>query len=284
MFDQAQALRNNTLTNDVRIIMVTSGKGGVGKSIIAANIAVLLAKTGKSVLLFDADVGFANSDILLGVTPKNTLKDFFLNKKDLRDIVYPTKYGVWLLSSGADVQDIVVFKSESKNRLFGDFLRFAQSMDYIIIDTGTSMSYFDELRGLYEVIDSLILVTTGEPTALMNTYTIAKLMAMRGITPEVHVVVNMAKNIRSARRVLERFVMVLERFAGIDVTEQHIMLFDNSVKNSVVNQIPLVEHSARSQPSLCIRRITNMILKSEELGVGKFGFVEKIKSIFGIGG
>jgi len=284
MFDQAQALRNSTLTNDVKIVMVTSGKGGVGKSIVAANMAVLLAKTGKSVLLFDADVGFANSDILLGVTPKNTLKDFLLNKKDLREIIYPTKYGVWLLSSGADVQDIIVFKNESKNRLLGDFLKFAQSMDYIVIDTGASMSYFDELRGMYEVTDNLILVTTCEPTSLMNTYTVAKLMAIRGITPEVHVVVNMVKNVRSARKILERFVMVLERFAGIDVAEQHIMLLDETVKKSVNNQVPLVEYSQRSQPALCIRRIANTILKSEELGTSKVGFVEKIKSMFGIGG
>jgi len=284
MFDQAQALRNSKLTDNVKIIMVTSGKGGVGKSIIAANMAILIAKTGKSVLLFDADVGFANSDILLGVTPKNTLKDFLLNKKELKDIVYPTKYGVWLLSSGTDVQDIVVFKNESKNRLLGDFLRFAQGMDYIVIDTGTSMSYFDELRGIYEVIDSLVLVTTGEPTSLMNTYTIAKLMAIRGIMPEVHVVINMVKNIKNARKIMERFVMVLERFAGIDVSEQHIMAFDKAVKNSVINQIPLVEYSAKVQPSLCIRRITNTILQSKEFGVEKMSFVDKIKSMFGIGG
>lgn len=265
---------------DTKIIMITSGKGGVGKSFIAANLSVFLAKKDKNVLLFDADVGFANGEILLGVTPRNTLKDYLLGKKDLKDIVYPTKYGVWLLSGGTDVKDIIAFRGNRKDTFLGDFMRLVENMDYIIIDTG--IGYMDDLRGLYEAVDLLILVITQEPTSLMNTYTLAKLLALRGIIPEMHIIMNMVKNVSGARKTLEKFSMVLERFAGIEVSEQYIMKFDNSVRDSIIKQIPLIELSKRSQPSLCMYRLGESILNIET-GKRNMGFIDRMRSLFGIG-
>ena len=273
-------LKNRDETVDTKIIMITSGKGGVGKSFIAVNLAVLLAKNDKSVLLFDADVGFANGEILLGVTPRNTLKDYLMEKRDLKDIVYPTKYGVWLLSGGTDVRDIIAFKGKRKDDFMGDFMKLVENMDYIIIDTG--IGYMDDLRGLYEAVDLLILVITQEPTSLMNTYTLAKLLALRGIEPEIHMIMNMVRNVGGARRTMEKFIMVLERFAGIEVSEQYIMKYDRSVKDSIIKQTPLVELSKHSQPSLCLHRLGESIL-SMEIKRGKIGFIEKMRSLLGIG-
>ena len=99
MPDQLETLKQVVSAKNFEIIIVASGKGGVGKSVIAANFAVALAKNQKSVLLFDADVGFANADILLGLTTNNTLRDYLVGKMELKDVLYQTSYGIWLLSS-----------------------------------------------------------------------------------------------------------------------------------------------------------------------------------------
>ncbi|MGB4201582.1 MAG: P-loop NTPase, partial [Thermotogota bacterium] len=202
MPDQLETLKKVVAAKNFEIIVVASGKGGVGKSVIAANFAVALAKNQKSVLLFDADVGFANVDILLGLTTKNTLRDYLVGKMELKDVLYPTSYGIWLLSSGTDVGDLIAFRNESKLRLMDDFLKLVVDMDYAVVDTGAGFN--EELVAFYQAADKLFLVTTPEPTALINVYTLAKVLATKGIFPELYLIMNQSRNTSKDTQVLER--------------------------------------------------------------------------------
>jgi len=281
MPDQTETLKQVVANQNLEIILVASGKGGVGKSVIASNLAVSLAKEQKNVLLFDADAGFANADILLGVTTRNTLRDYLISDLELKDIIYPTRYGVWLLSSGTDVQDLIAFRKEPKQKFIEDFMEMALDMNYAIVDTGAG--YTDELISFYSSADKLFLVTTPEPTALMNVYTLAKVLASKGIYPELYLIMNQSRNTSKDIKVLDRFSYVLEKFVGWKVEERFILRSDKAVSNSVIKQVPLVEISKHSQPAQTIQRLTGYVLKDEsEENMDKAGFLGKIKKLFGI--
>lgn len=246
MPDQTETLKQVVASQNLEIILVASGKGGVGKSVIATNLAVSLARNQKNVLLFDADAGFANADILLGVTTKNTLRDYLISDMELKDVIYPTRYGVWLLSSGTDVQDLIAFRKEPKSRFIDDFMHMALDMNYAIVDTGAG--YTEQLISFYSAADKLFLVTTPEPTALMNVYTLAKVLSNNGIFPELYLIMNQSRNTSKDIKVLDRFSYVIEKFAGWKVQERFILRSDKMVSNSVIKQVPLIELYKHSQP------------------------------------
>ncbi|MFP4460874.1 MAG: P-loop NTPase [Thermotogota bacterium] len=281
MPDQTETLKQVVASQNLEIILVASGKGGVGKSVIATNLAVSLARNQKNVLLFDADAGFANVDILLGVTTKNTLRDYLISDMELKDVIYPTRYGVWLLSSGTDVQDLIAFRKEPKSRFIDDFMQMALDMNYAIVDTGAG--YTEELISFYSAADKLFLVTTPEPTALMNVYTLAKVLSSNGIFPELYLIMNQSRNTSKDIKVLDRFSYVIEKFANWKVQERFILRSDKAVSNSVIKQVPLIELYKHSQPAQTIERLTDQVLKDElEEKSENEGFLTKIKKLFGI--
>ncbi len=275
MSDQASGL-----VKEPKIINVVSGKGGVGKSLLSVNLAIALGERGKKILLFDADIGFGSVEILLGSTTKKTLKDYFRKKAPIEDILARTEYGIDILSSGLDVEDLVYFNVSDKSQLYRDFMSLTRRYDYIILDFPPG--YSENLENFYEASDFLIVVTTPEPTSLINTYTFIKIMAIKGVDPrEIHLVMNMVKDLKEGRRTIDKLVGVVERFIGLSITATHIMRYDNLVKKSVVQQKPFVIHKKTAQPSLAIYRVSNMILKEKRKK--KVSFFDKIKEFLGIG-
>ncbi len=274
MPDQAIGLK------EPKVINVVSGKGGVGKSVLAVNLSVVLADRGKKVLLFDADIGFGSVEILLGTTSKRTLKDYFRKEIPLDEIVMKTDYGIDVLSSGLDVEDLVYFNIGDKAQLYRDFIRIMGKYDYIVLDFPPG--YNENLESFYEASDFLIVVTTPEPTSLINTYTFIKVMTVKGVEPrEIHLVMNMVKDLKEGRKVLDKLIGVIERFVGISVTTTHIIRQDSIVKKSVSQQKPFVVFKKTAQPSLAVYRISNMILREKKKV--KASFFEKLLSFLRIG-
>ncbi len=275
MRDQAEGLKK-----DAKLISIVSGKGGVGKSLVAVNLSIAVAKTGKKVLLFDADIGFGNAEVLLGITTKKTLKDYFQKSASLDEIIITTEYGVDLLSSGLDVEDLVYFNIGDRERLFKDFTRVINKYDYIIMDFPPG--YNENLENFYSASDYLVVVTTPEPTSLINCYTFLKMTMIKGIEPdEIHLLLNMVKDMREGRRILERFLGVIERFIGISITATHVMKEDVNVKKSVEQQEPFIVKKQSIQPSLVMFRVANFITQTKPK-VQKSSFIERLKKFLGI--
>ncbi len=275
MPDQAQGLMG-----EPKIINVVSGKGGVGKSVIAVNLSIVLGERGKRVLLFDSDIGFGSVEILLGSNSKRTLKDYFRKNSSLEEIIVRTDYGIDMLSSGLDVEDLVYFNVGDKAQLYRDFVNVMGKYDYIVLDFPPG--YNENLENFYEASDFLIVITTPEPTSLINTYTFVKVMAVKGVDPkEIHMVINMVRDLKEGRRTLDKLVGVIERFIGISVTATHIVKYDQIVKRSVMLQKPFVKVKKTAQPSLAVHRIASMILR--ERGREKISFFDRIKAFLGIG-
>ncbi len=275
MRDQAEGLKK-----DAKLISIVSGKGGVGKSLVAVNLSIAVAKTGKKVLLFDADIGFGNAEVLLGITTKKTLKDYFQKSASLDEIIITTEYGVDLLSSGLDVEDLVYFNIGDRERLFKDFTRVINKYDYIIMDFPPG--YNENLENFYSASDYLVVVTTPEPTSLINCYTFLKITMIKGIEPdEIHLLLNMVKDMKEGRKILERFLGVIERFIGISITATHVMKEDVNVKKSVEQQEPFIVKKQSMQPSLVMFRVANFITQTKPK-VQKSSFIERLKKFLGI--
>ncbi len=276
MHNQAEGL----LKDQPKVISVASGKGGVGKTIIAVNLAIVLAQRGERVLLFDADAGFANAEILMGVTPRNTLKDFLQKRVNLESIIFQTPYQVDLISTGMDVDDLITFNLQDKSDLYHNLQRVASKYHFVLFDFPPGFN--EELEKFYGSSDHLIMVTASEPTSLVNAYTFVKLMTVKGVDPDgFHIVMNMVKDMREGRKVMERFVSVITRFAGIPITSTHLIRYESLIKDSVNKQTPFVAVKKISQPALAIYGIADVVTKKQT--IKKMSFIDKVKALFGVG-
>lgn len=253
---QSQASRLKTS----QMVAIVSGKGGVGKTIIATNLAAVLTEHGKRTLLLDTDVGFTNSDILLGVYPKFSIKDFVNHRCSIDDLVTKTQYNVDLVSLGGDVSDLIMLNEFTLRDFIGHFLSLLDDYDVVVMDMppGFSESYTPFLA----LADDFLVVTTTEPTSIVNTYTMVKLLTLKGISGEnIHLVANMVQDVKEATKLLERFSSVAERFSSSRISSITLIKEHPVVERSVSNRVLFATQYRSIQPSFSIRRIASILLK-----------------------
>lgn len=276
MLNQAEGL----FSSQAKIISVASGKGGVGKTVVAVNLSIALQERGYRILLFDTDAGFANAEILMGITPKMTLKDFLKKRASIEDVIYRTPYGVDLISTGMDVDDLITFNIEDKGKVLNELRRLGEMYEYIVFDFPPGFN--EQLERFYMSSDHVLVLTATEPTALVNAYTFVKILVLKGLEPvSFHVVMNMVKDMKEGRKILEKFSSVVNKFIGVSFDSTHLVKFDPLVRDSVTRQIPLVILKKASQPSLAIHGIADKI--TNRAVVKRLSFIERVKLLFGMG-
>ncbi len=276
MPNQAEGL----FSSQAKIVSVASGKGGVGKTVVAVNLSIALQERGYRILLFDTDAGFANAEILMGITPKMTLKDFLKRKASIEDVIFRTPYGVDLISTGMDVDDLITFNIEDKGKVLNELRRLGEMYDYIVFDFPPGFN--EQLERFYMSSDHVLVLTATEPTALVNAYTFVKILVLKGLEPvSFHVVMNMVKDMKEGRKILEKFSSVVNKFIGVSFDSTHLVRFDPLVRDSVTRQIPLVILRKTSQPSLAIHGIADKI--TNRTVVKRLSFIERVKLLLGMG-
>lgn len=276
MPNQAEGL----FSSQAKIVSVASGKGGVGKTVVAVNLSIALQERGYRILLFDTDAGFANAEILMGITPKMTLKDFLKKKASIEDVIFRTPYGVDLISTGMDVDDLITFNIEDKGKVLNELRRLGEMYDYIVFDFPPGFN--EQLERFYMSSDHVLVLTATEPTALVNAYTFVKILVLKGLEPvSFHVVMNMVKDMKEGRKILEKFSSVVNKFIGVSFDSTHLVKFDPLVRDSVTRQTPLVILKKTSQPSLAIHGIADKI--TNRAVVKRLSFIERVKLLFGMG-
>jgi len=274
--NQAEGL----FSSQAKIVSVASGKGGVGKTVVAVNLSIALQERGYRILLFDTDAGFANAEILMGITPKMTLKDFLKRKASIEDVIFRTPYGVDLISTGMDVDDLITFNIEDKGKVLNELRRLGEMYDYIVFDFPPGFN--EQLERFYMSSDHVLVLTATEPTALVNAYTFVKILVLKGLEPvSFHVVMNMVKDMKEGRKILEKFSSVVNKFIGVSFDSTHLVRFDPLVRDSVTRQIPLVILRKTSQPSLAIHGIADKI--TNRTVVKRLSFIERVKLLLGMG-
>lgn len=273
MQDQASNLKKSD------IIAVISGKGGVGKTLVATNLAAVVAENGKKVLLLDTDVGFTNADILLGVYPKHSIKDFVNHKCGIEELITPTSYGVDLISLGGDVSDLLAMNEFVIKDFATSFLKLLENYDIVFMDMppGFSNSYMPFLA----LVDKFIVLTTPEPTSVVNTYTMVKLLSIKGIKGEdIHIVANMVQNIKEATSLMERFSEVVEKFIGNKVSSVTMIKEHPLVVKSIHDRQLFALKYRSIQPSFSVMRIASYLLKGEVKKVQEDTLIQKFLRFF----
>jgi len=228
----------------VRTLAIASGKGGVGKSNLAANLAVALGEMGARVLLVDADLAQANLDLLLGLNPRFDLQHVLLGDKSLEEIVVHGPLGVSLIPASSGVPEIADLDDYRLECLLRGLGNLEADVDLILIDvaSGTSRQVLSFCLAASEVV----VVTTPEMPAFSDAYGMIKLLQQRGLTRPLHLVVNAAGSAEEAEEVAHRLRLVARRFLKLEPGTLGYVPFDPAIPRAVRRQEPVVTAFPRS--------------------------------------
>lgn len=272
MSDQAQGLRKlaakRSHVNQVRvslpgtrIIAVTSGKGGVGKTNLTVNLSLALAKLGKRILLFDADLGLSNVDVIMGTTPRYTLTHILRGQKDLKDIVFTCR-GIKIIAGGSGSRELCDLQEWQLQRFLEEIEQLQGISDLVMIDTGAGISR--QVLGFVLAATDVIVVTTPEPTAITDAYALLKVIASNNNNTVVRLVVNRVINGEEARQVTDKLCATADRFLNIKVQKFGYIVEDPLISQAVRNQEPFISAHPKSPAALCVERLAERLLMHEE--------------------
>ena len=212
-----------------RIIAVTSGKGGVGKTFISANLAASLARAGRRVLVLDADLGLANLDVVLNLSARITLHDVFTGRSTLPDAILPAPGGFSVLLAGSGMVEYSRMTPEVRERLQGVIQQVEPRFDHVILDTGAGIS--DVVLYTVSLAGELLLVATPEPTSLTDAYATIKVLATTQGRRRVQLVVNQTRKPGEGRAVRQQLQLVVDRYVNQGL--------DSPVRIELLGEIPV---------------------------------------------
>ena len=232
---------------------VTSGKGGVGKSTLSLNLGIALAAEGKRVLLIDADLGLANIDILLGISPERNLQDLLSGRASAFDVVVEGPEGLSILPSASGIGESEGWREEDGRRLGEELGRLERAFDLILIDTGAGIS--NKVTDFVLSADRAIIVATPEPTSIADAYAMIKVAKSEREDLPVGLVVNRAKSPREAHELHEKFEEIVGRFLDIPIDRLGHVVEDQEVEQATRNQHPVVLSNPQSEATRCIKKL-----------------------------
>ena len=256
--DQAQALRwlvMDSAKKRARIIAVTSGKGGVGKTSVSVNLAIRLSKMGRRVILLDADLGTANADVVCNVTPNGTLAHVVAGRKTLADIMIDAPGGFRLVPGASGLAQMAALSEFERARLLQQMHDLEQDADLILIDTGAGVS--PNVLSFAIAADQLLVVTTPEPTAITDAYAVIKTIHRQLETPDIRVLVNMVRDSSEGRNVYQRINAVCHRFLKLNTRYAGHIKIDPRVSLSVRQRSPFTIEHPNCDASECIGQLAH---------------------------
>lgn len=235
------------MKKDPFILSVTSGKGGVGKTFVSANLAATLAKAGRKVLVVDCDLGLANIDIMLGINPQYTLQDVIFGKMEMKDIIFPTKGGFDLIPSSSGVREMAQLLFEKIELIKSMILSFDE-YDVILLDTGAGIA--DMVLQFNLLAARNIVIINKELTCMTDAYSMIKVMFQVFGSNTFSVIVNSVTDEKEADRLFSHMHSICEKFLGISLQYLGFIARDDLVPLSIVKQ----ELAVLSAPQSTIAR------------------------------
>ena len=254
-----------------RIITVTSGKGGVGKTNVSVNLALAYARTGRKVIVMDADLGLANVNVMLNMIPKFNLYHVIRKQKTMKEVLVETEYGISIVAGASGFSKIANL-SDTERQYFIEELNTLSSADIVIIDTSAGVS--SNVLDFVAAADDSVIITTPEPTAITDAYGIIKIIAteINSLNMGLKLVVNRVKNAAEAAKIADRMINITSQFLNLKLEYLGFIYDDSAVSQAVYKQQPFMVVDPKCKASQCVQHIVGRMDKIEikdEGGIGK---------------
>lgn len=241
----------------MRTIAITSGKGGVGKTNIVANMAYALSGMGQRVMIFDADLGLGNIDVLLGLSPKYNLEHVIYGEKRIEEILVEGPGGVKIIPASSGVEELTSLSEDQRRGLISQFETLTQGADILLIDTAPGISSNVIFFNL--AASQIIVVVSPEPSSLVDAYALIKVLSRHDAKRRFQLLVNNVSDGQEADRIFERFDMVTSRFLGVSLEYLGYIFNDRNVTKAVRAKRVLMELYPFSKASICFCRLAKRI-------------------------
>jgi len=283
MKDQANRLReivnkvNNdniktsieTIKTNAKVITVTSGKGGVGKTNITVNLAIALSKLGYRVVVIDADLGLANIDVVLGMMPKYSLVDVIKNGKNVLDVLFTGPNKVKFISGGSGVEELTRLTQLELENFVRNIGLLDKIADVILIDTGAGIS--ENVIKFVMAADDVVVVTTPEPTATTDAYALIKAIGVRNKNKSIRLIINRTETAIEAQTAMQKLSNVSKKFLQIKLQFLGYVTNDVLVSKAVKQQKPFVLLYPECVASKNLTEIAKKIMKNSASNVQNSG-------------
>ena len=265
----------NKKNHNTRIIAITSGKGGVGKTNFAVNMAIAYAQLGKKVILIDGDLGMANVNVLLNIVPAYNMMHVINKKKTMKEIVMDTEFGIKFIA-GANGFSKIANLSVDELDYFAQQFSSLGNADIIIIDTGAGIA--NNVLQFVAAADEVFVLTTPEPTAITDAYGMIKIITTEIVerTVDIKLIINRVHSADEGKRISERMINIVGQFLGYKVDYLGFLYEDPIVQASVIRQKPFIVVNPTSKPAVCLKHIVGKIENTEpEYNEGVSSFLKK---------
>lgn len=256
------------------VVTITSGKGGVGKTNIAANLSICLANNNKRVLLIDADLGLGNLDVMMNLNSRFNLSQVLAGRKSLKDIIQLGPAGVEVICGGSGIEELANINPFQRQRLVDDLQQLGDRADVIVIDTGAGIN--PNVISFCLASDHTMVVTTPEPTAITDAYAMIKVLAGRKYQGRISLLVNMADSIADGKKTYRQISEVAARFLNTPVFDSGILCKNELVSIAVRRREPVVLAYPRSAIAEHFAAISARMCNTSRPVTESDGFFKKV--------
>ncbi|QMU60418.1 MAG: P-loop NTPase [Gammaproteobacteria bacterium] len=269
--DQASSLRNLNATNEVNVLAVTGGKGGVGKTNIAINLAVALADLQRKVMLLDADLGLSNVDVMLGLRARKNLYHVLQNECCIEDIIIPGPHGIQIIPAASGVSEMANLSVQEHMGIIDSISELNPSLDYFIIDTAPGIG--NSVSLLTHLANSIIIVVCDEPASLADAYALIKVLSKKGVKKKFQIISNMVESSAHGERLFSQLEKVSNHFLEASLEYCGYIPIDKYVRKAIKKQQSVIDAYPTSRSSLGFARIARE-LNSKPKGINASGAIE----------
>lgn len=271
-------LESNSSKGDFKIITVTSGKGGVGKSNFSVNLAIALKELGKNPLILDADFGLSDVNVLLGESANYTINDVLTGKRCLKDVIVESRYGIKFISGGSGIPSMVFLSDQSLDRIITEIANIQDFADVLIIDTGAGIN--NTVIKFSELADEICLIVTPEMTSITDSYALIKtLVTSDNIKNKIKLVVNKVDNHKEAIDVYYTLSATADKFLSSSILYGGSIPYSKDVVKCGKIQVPILDYMPNCSVSMALRGIANSFLGNNNSTV-KENFMSRLKKMF----
>ena len=235
-------------------IAISSGKGGVGKTTIAVNLALSLADQGKKTLLLDADLGMANSHILLGINPEKNLDDFVNKQNNLKEILVKINTKLDFISGGSAIHNLLNLENKERYKIIQSFGSLKNSYDYMLIDVGAGAE--ESSLSFMSASKKIVVILVGEPTSFIDAYSLIKTANLNNKLDNFGIFVNMASTEFQAKSNFDKFQNITTKFLDVKLSFLGCLFNSQKIKNSITTRKPIVKDKMNHQEIDCFLNLT----------------------------